>query len=379
MSPGIARVRLAACCIILGLAASAPRVAAAQAPRLDASSRVRIGSADGEAAYLLNRIATALRLSTGEIVIADRGTSQLRWFSPTGTWLRSVGREGSGPGEFRGLRSLLLLPGDSLLAEDGLEARMTLYDRTSRLVRSWQISAAGSFITPPPIGRLPDGSFVAPTERELSPPPGHSHYQAILIRYRDGAIIDTLATARGGESFSVPCGTATQPGICGMGVPYGVRSLAAVVRDRVFVGNGERYELVRIDATSGKTDTLRREVPAVPLDAARRAYFVDSITVGLPEARRAVVRDRFSGAPARRTMPAFDALIADDAGRLWLARPQERGAAERRWDLLDEGGRFVGTVALPSALKVTHIAGGYVVGISRDADGVEYVEVYRLR
>lgn len=345
----------------------------------DAASRVRIGSADGDEATLFNRISGAVRLSSGEIVVANQGSNELRWFSPTGEWMHTVGREGSGPGEFRGLRRLLLLPGDSLLVEDGLAARMTLFDTRGRLVRTWQISPAGSFITPPPLGRLGDGSFVAVTERELTPPPGHTQYNAILIRYRDGAILDTLSTTRGGEGFSVPCGTPTSPGICGVGVPYGARTQAAVAGGRVFVGNGERYELLRIDATSRQVDTLRRTVPAVPLDDARRAYFIDSIVDGLPAARQSVIRDRFSGAPVRRSMPYFDTLIGDDEGRLWVARPQARGAATRTWDVLDTEGRLLASPQLPSGLRVTQIAHGHVVGITRDGDGVEYVESYRLR
>lgn len=345
----------------------------------DLASRVRIGSADGDDATLFNRISGAVRLSNGEIVVANQGSNELRWFSATGAWRRTVGREGSGPGEFRGLRRLLLLAGDSLLVEDGLAARMTMYDQHGSLVRSWQISPAGTFVTPPPLGRLPDGSFVAVTERELTPPPGHTQYRATLLRYRDGSILDTLASTAGGEAFSVPCGTATSPGVCGMGVPYGRRTQAAVAAGRVFVGNGERYELLRIDAQTRRVDTLRRSVPAVPLDAARRAYFVDSIVEGLPSARQALVRERFAGAPMRRTMPYFDALIGDDHGRLWLARPQARGAATRTWDVLDADGVLIGSSPLPSGLRVTHIANGHIVGVVRDADGVEYVESYRLR
>jgi hypothetical protein len=162
-------------------------------------------------------------------------------------------------------------------------------------------------------------------------------------------------------------------------VPYGVRALATIARGRVFIGNGERYELLRIDPGSGRIDMLRRNVPAVPLDRARREYFLDSLTASLPAPRRVLVRDRFMDAPTRRTMPFFHALLADDKGRLWLARPQAREAGQREWELLDENGRFLGSVELPSGLRVTHISGGHVVGIRTDDDGVESIEVYRLR
>jgi hypothetical protein len=246
-------------------------------------------------------------------------------------------------------------------------------------VRSWMISPAGDFVTPPPIGRLPDGSFVAMTERSLSPPPGHTLLDAILIRYRDGVILDTLAVLRGGERYSVTCGTTSSPGLCNMGVPYGITAHAAVAGGRVFFGNGERYELLRIDPRSGKRDTLRREEAAPPLTAARRAYFVDSVAASVPPNRQALVRERYSGAPARRTMPVFSAILADDRGSLWIARPQERGAKHRAWDNLDGDGRLVRRVSLPANLDVRSIAGGHVIGVVRDEDDVEYIELHRLR
>lgn len=373
--PIIAGVVLVALCTALG--AAAPRALAAQARGADVALQLRIGSADGDEPYLFARITGALRLSTGHIVVADGSTQELRWFSPTGEWLHTRGGAGSGPGEFRGLRSLLLLPGDSVLAEDGLESRMTLYDAGGRLVRTWQISAAGSFVTPPPVGRLPDGSFVAVAEREIDQPPGLIRFSATLIRYRDGRLLDTLGTLAGGERFTVPCGTPQQRALCGMSMPYGLRAHAGVAGGRAFAGNGARYELLRMDPATGRVDTLRRDVPVTPLTPARRAYFIDSLVRPLPPERGAVVRERYAGAPVHREMPYFEALIVEDDARLWLARPQAQGAVTRQWDVLDTQGRLLRSVLLPAALRVTQVAHGRVVGVSRDEDGVEYVEVHR--
>ncbi|MBP6444775.1 MAG: hypothetical protein KA267_12180 [Gemmatimonadales bacterium] len=355
--------------------ALAPVTLAAQASSRAASAPIlRIGGAEGEEQTLFNRISGVVRLSSGDVAIANQGSNEIRWFSAAGTYLRTTGRNGAGPGEYRGLGRLLLLPGDSVLAEDMLTARMTLYDGKGKLVRSWTIAPAGAYVTPPPLGRLADGSFVATTSRGLTPPPGHTRFATVLIRYRDGAIADTLATAPGGESFTVPCGT----GVCNLGVPYGVRAMAAVAGGRIFLGNGERYELLRVDPRTKRVDTLRRNVAAVPLDAARRAYFLDSMMASLPPERVALIRDRLKETPVRPTMPFFDALIADDRGQLWLARPQRRGAAMRSWELLDGEGRLLRSVELPSGLGVMQVAGGHVVGVRHDQDGVESVEVYRV-
>lgn len=358
---------------------AAPSSALAQAASSDATRTLLIGAADGDEPYLFSRISGAVRLSSGIIVVANQGSSELRWFSPTGRWIRSRGRQGDGPGEFRGLRRILRLPGDSLLAEDGLSARMTLYDSAGALVRTWNIAEAAASVTPPPLGRLPDGSFVALAERALARPPGHTRFEASVLRYRDGKIVDTLLTSVGGEWFTVGCGTQKSPGLCGVGVPYGLRTLAATAGPFVYLGNGERYEVQRLDVRTQRVDTLRRDVPATPLSAARRAAFIDSVSGMVTEARRELARQRFATAPVRRTMPFFELLATDDRSNLWVARPQERSGTVREWDVFSAEGRFVRTVMLPASLAVTAIAQGYVVGVSRDADGVEFVAVYRLR
>lgn len=369
-------------CLALALSTclgAAPGLAIAQSMRLDVERVVQIGEADGDEPFLFARVSGAVRLSSGVVVVANQGSSELRWFSPDGSWVRSRGRQGDGPGEYRGLRRILRLPGDSLLAEDGLASRMTLYDSAGTLVRTWNIAEAGAFVTPPPLGRLPDGTFVAMADRAVTPPPGFTRFEASLVRYRDGRIVDTLLVQPGGEWYTVACGTQSSPGLCGVGVPYGLRSLAATAGPFVFFGTGERYEVQRFDTRSRRVDTLRRDVPATPLTAARRSYFVDSVASTVPESRRALVRQRFDEAPARRTMPFFETLATDDRGNLWLALPQEQAGSTRAWDVLSADGRYLRTVRIPASLAVTAISGGFVIGVSRDDDGVEYVEVYRLR
>ncbi|HET6681625.1 MAG TPA: hypothetical protein VFG84_10530 [Gemmatimonadaceae bacterium] len=352
-----------------------PGSAVAQAGGSGVTLEVRIGSTDGDEPYLFDHVTDAIRLSNGEIVVGNQGTGQLRWYSASGRWIRSRGREGSGPGEYRGLRRILWLPGDSVLAEDGITSRLTLYDREGTLVRSWRTASAGALSPSPPIGRLNDGRFVAVAQRSLTPPPGHTRFDAILVRYGDSDTHDTLAVLRGGEGYTVPCGR----GVCGIDVPYGLRTIAAASADYVYFGTGEQYAILRIDPRTRRVDTLRREVPAAELTDALRAFFVDSVVGTVPQNRRAMVRSLYADIPVRRTLPFFNHLLTDDQGHLWAARSQAPGASQRAWDQLDASGRFLGSVLLPAGLRVTRIADGYVVGITRDDSGVEFVDVYRLR
>lgn len=61
---------------------------------------LRFGVQNGEAAYQFSGVATAMRLSHGRIVVADRMSVELRYFDDAGDHLASIGRSGDEPGEF---------------------------------------------------------------------------------------------------------------------------------------------------------------------------------------------------------------------------------------------------------------------------------------
>lgn len=85
-------------------------------------SLVSIGSVSDDSLYELSRAESAIRLTNGEIVVANRGSRQLRWYDSRGRYVRSFGRRGQGPGEFRSLY-VFEGPGDTILVYDDVNRR----------------------------------------------------------------------------------------------------------------------------------------------------------------------------------------------------------------------------------------------------------------
>ncbi|HEU4830543.1 MAG TPA: 6-bladed beta-propeller [Gemmatimonadales bacterium] len=102
---------------------------------------VSIGVAEGEAAYELHRASDAIALRDGRIVVANSGSSELRVFDSAGVYLKSIGRQGSGPGEFRGTITLFPHAGDSLIAYDNGNGRFSVFDPDGEYVRLLEIEA----------------------------------------------------------------------------------------------------------------------------------------------------------------------------------------------------------------------------------------------
>lgn len=108
--------------------------------QVSAEPAVAIGVAEGEAPYELHRASGALRTSDGRIVVANSGSAELRIFDSAGAYLRTIGRRGSGPGEYRGTLSVYPLDGDSLVVHDGGNERFTVLDPDGSYVRVLEVA-----------------------------------------------------------------------------------------------------------------------------------------------------------------------------------------------------------------------------------------------
>lgn len=96
-----------------------------------------------------------------QLVVLDGGSQQLRFFDLTGRHIRTLGRDGQGPGEFTNAAYLQPLPGDSLFVSDLQQFRYTVFDPAGRTARVISLAAAGTGGPLRPLGLLPDGSVVA--------------------------------------------------------------------------------------------------------------------------------------------------------------------------------------------------------------------------
>ena len=78
-------------------------------------------------------------LSDGSVVVAERGSGQLRIYDRTGQHLRSMGRMGEGPGEFSRLWFLRVLPGDTVWVGDYRPMRYFVYASGGQWVRTIEL------------------------------------------------------------------------------------------------------------------------------------------------------------------------------------------------------------------------------------------------
>jgi hypothetical protein len=86
--------------------------------------------------------------ASGNIYIADAGAKAIIIVDSGGRRVRTIGREGQGPGEFQSLSALRILPGEKLAVYDRTNRRLSLFDLDGRLSGELSLAAHPALFAP---------------------------------------------------------------------------------------------------------------------------------------------------------------------------------------------------------------------------------------
>ena len=345
--------------------------------RLGDTPTVDIGGRSSEGPY---RVVEATRLGDGRIVVASAGANALELYAPDGRHLRTVGRTGGGPGEFRTLFWVGRLPGDSIAAWDAAIGRLSVFTPAGDFVRA---------VTPrTPLGLFPQAAGVFGDGRIL-----------IAIRSADAGLGSGVRVQRDDVSYVALDGRGeVQPigrfpgtemllsggaggGLVMRPLPFGRQTVAAASGGQVYVGTGDRFELRGYEPSQRLRTIVRAEHAPVPVTgAAIRDYRRTLVTLGAEgDARFRQQQARMlEQAPYPKQMPPFTDLEVDADGNLWTRDSGAPAARVARWTVFSPDGRLRGSVEIPASVTVREIGRDWLLGTVLDDDQVEHVRVYAL-
>lgn len=319
---------------------------------------------DGE---LLNP-SEILLADDGHVLTFEQGPGQIRVYGPDGEFLRAIGRNGKGPGEFSA--GMIALRGDTVAVQDPMNQRLSIWNWRSGTLLSERRSVCCVWAS---MGIDGSGNAWVPRMAEY-PDSAHVFARAYLRMVLTGDAADSVFALeraglprpqrwvlRSGEmmmmSMSVPLQpdvyTAVDPTgglISGYSGEYSLRSSTDGVDTTAIFGR--RFEPKSVAAAekqalvdSRVSASLR---PDVPFDEAalRQAFQVSAI-------------------PDRR--PAWEGLWVDRRGRRWL-RLSTGDSTRVSFDLFDREGRWLDTVHVTAETWPTS-------GYPRTAWGRDHVAV----
>lgn len=378
----IARALTSSIALPVLLAACAPHDASESLREFSLSSEpvLSIGSDQAPETEFF-RVAAAWRLASGRLVVVNRGSSELRVFDAAGRFLSAFGRSGEGPGEFRHIGWAAHF-GDTAIVYDGNLRRLSVIalEEGPRLAASLPVRVDDDRDVSV-VGRFADGNWlVYSLARPNMSLMGFQRVPAGLGVLEADAVgsvrwltespdLSVILHSPDADSKMVSVATAAFPA-----------SLVFLASGRlVWLGDAaaDTLMLLNADGTGRRIvklpyapDSLSREW----LDTARSR----ELDAARDEASRALVASKYSASFLPKTLPAFQAFIPGPGGEIWIQRPAVSPTVAVTYTVFAPTGEARARLTSASGFRVTDAGIDYVVGVHRDADGVETIHQYAL-
>ena len=344
------------------------------------SPSLNIGVLEGAPEYQLFRVRNALRMNNGNIVVA--ASNELRFYDSEGRYLSTSGREGGGPGEFQQLGWVRPYPGDSIVAYDFGQVRVSLLDEDGNFGRSHRIIPEGEFGFVMGESVFADGTLLvkAPQLFRGGLAEGNSRDEEHYHTYSTtGEFIDSVASLPGPDQFIQTGGDAEHRFVAVRQPPFGRVPVMATFGRHFFYGSADVYE-IECYAQDGTLEMLvRREYGQRPVTENDVTAFVERQLDGIEdETILRQTRDAYDEMDIPEVMPAYEELRIDELGNLWVQDYEPNREVETVWTVFQPDGQMLGSVTLAANFEVNQIGDDFVLGVWRDEFDVEHVHVYGL-
>jgi hypothetical protein len=309
--------------------------------------------------------------SRGSVYVPDAFQHRVVVLNPDGSVARAIGRRGAGPGEFRMIRGVQVLPGDSLLVYDPELARVSVYARGA--AEPAYTAALGSRFT----------RGVPFTLRRTG---ANNAYLAIFrpgFVFRAGAdfagrrervaVLELDGTERRGL-LEYPAAGRLVVGSTILEHPFAQQGFARLdSRGRVHFAWSDTLGASAYSLSGERAGGFRHAYTPPPVTDGD----VSEVLAGVAARMRAHVQPVLADSTPER-WPAIREMLMDDRDRLWMALGGPR-TQPAEWIAFDPAGAYLGSMMVPAGSDVRVIrANGMVYAARMGEDDVPRVVAYRM-
>jgi hypothetical protein len=352
----------------------AATLAAAPAWSLDPAPLLDLGTVDEGGPTDFYGVVDVRFLPGDRLVVANQGSEELRFFSLAGEHLHTAGQRGNGPREFKGL-AMVRPRADSLVTYDGGNDRFSVRGPWGEYARSFRLEWFSGLISPEDI--LDGDRILTVTGRSMVELEGSGivvDTALISVYDMEGRLVDSVARLPHNARFVSWSGD-MKTTLSAPFIPWG--SVAAADGGFCFTfGPAVEVRCYALDGTLrriARVDQAPRTVTSADIDA----FWADAEDHSTREEyKRYLARFRES-MPFPDLASAFDRILTDDRGRMWVRRYAPYGDEPVPWWIFRDGG-VVATLAVPRGVRIFDVWDGRVSAVWRDDFDVEHVRLYRL-
>ena len=358
---------------------------------------VSIGVMEGPDEFIIGDPHALAVTWDGTILILDTQLPVLRAFAPDGSYLRNIGRDGSGPGEYAGPDGTGVLLDGRIVVRDPPNARIAVFDADGEYLYQWPLSGGFNSDQRHHVDAAGNHYAICLLDRSMSP----WDWKFGLIRYSStGEILDTIPSPT--WEYDYPKLTASRENSRSVTpVPFSPTTSWSFSPKGYMVGGVSTDYRIDLFPPDGPVLRIEREWVPVPVSPAEADV----------QRRRVIQRFqrqygswRWNGPDIPDTKPPFKDIFVSWEGDIWVslttevipimseAEAREEEAASGRtplrfrepvaFDVFDSNGRFLGPVKVPESFRTEPepiIRGDHVWAVTRDELDVPRVVRFRIQ
>lgn len=361
-------------CFGCALAGTAPEVKNGMAPKgksqtLSFKEQLRFGANDSDPNYVWSGEEVSLCVTdNGHMYVADSGGNRILEYDAKGKFVRQIGREGKGPGEFVALKHLSLLADGGAIALDQTQgfSAFSTFDKSWNFVNREVLSSdkatgakliRGALLSPN--GKFVYASYISGTEYGIAL---LSRKLKVLYPLKNGATLQFNMEQVNNPQFWVDflaawLKVAVKPGLVAFGP-----------NDKVYINQHGDYRITRCDGNLREELVFSKQYKPIPVSPEVLKAFVEPVREAIASSFPAELAGKLNDTtleraiakaelPARKD-PVFGMIPMED-GRLVVVHDFNPLTRTSVADMFDAGGVFLGSFPLP---KPHIIVGGSFLG-----------------
>ncbi len=330
--------------------------------------------------FLLNPLSLDID-ANGNVYVCDQKANDIKIFNENGGYVRTIGGQGQGPGEFH-WPAKICISANRLFIWEYMNRRLSILSLNGEFIKS--INFAWQEGLPNELKTLPDGRLI---NERIKPDYNNVEFpQECLIELysSDGDYLKTIYKRNEFRTKLI-----TQPGRAEVPQPFNPRTYWDVSpAGKMIIGHSSLYKIDVYDPEKGLLFSFSHKHHPVKITAEDKKKHFSGFTVGY--VKNGVI-SRKPGAPSfiientqfPEFKPAFNSILTDSEGNIWVHAFLENREEENNWfDVFDAQGRFLnkvkiwGDIAYP--FNRTKIINNYFWMIEKDKDDVVKVTKYKI-
>jgi hypothetical protein len=294
----------------------------------------------------------------GNIYVVDSGAKNIKKFDAQGKFLKTIGREGQGPGEFGGLYYSTFAK-DRLIVWDSGNRRLCSFTPEGIFVNSANIAYEAGWVRK--LRGFPTGEVLVEMEKSYRREPDKPQECRIDLYTPDLKFVRTIYRR---ELWRKKYIRTKEYGITTLYFPFSADVRWDIMPDgRIIIGFSESYELEIYDRTGEKISTISHTFEPVEVTERDKKGYFDSLEFYRMGER---LKDppeyitKYTEFPKHK--PVYNNILVDSEGNIWVVLNREQKSENGKiFDAFSPEGKFISRVLIEGNAAFPDNRNAYIV------------------